>query len=372
MSKNILIIGGGTGGHISPGIAIYEKVSADGAMNPFFLTVKEDMKLGTFNDIKQDKLFTYKAPALTKNPFKIPFFIIRFIGSVLKAMRLIKKNDILAVIGMGGYTSAPALVAAKLLKTPIFLCEQNSVPGKVTLVFEKYCEMIFGTFPDAVTYFKMPEKYLHCGNPIRGNILVETPKNEAKKSFNLGHCDKIILVIGGSQGALKLNNLILGLKKTYPREFKNIGIIWSTGDFSYEEFKFRSQNEIEAGSTFLSPYIKKIGKAYRACDIAISRSGAGVMMELAAAGVPSILIPYPFAAMDHQSKNADSFVSAGAAVVIQDNEAIPEKVGPILFDLLNNPRKLKTMSNCAKSVSKTDAEDIIINEIKKRLNIRSK
>ena len=372
MSKNIMIIGGGTGGHISPGIAIYEKLSVDGTMNPFFLTVKDDMKLGTFNDIGNDKLFTYKAPTLTKNPFKIPMFIIRFIGSILKAIRLIKKNDIFAVIGMGGYTSAPALVAAKLLKTPIFLCEQNSVPGKVTVIFEKYSETIFGTFPDAVSYFKMPEKYLHSGNPIRNNVLVETPKSEARKFFNLGHCDKIILVVGGSQGALKLNNLILGLKKAYPHEFKNTGIIWSTGEYSFEEFKYRSQNEIEAGSIFLSPYIKKIGKAYRACDIAISRSGAGVMMELAAAGVPSILIPYPYAAMDHQSRNADSFVSAGAAVVINDNEAIPKKVGPVLFDLLNNPKKLKAMSDCAKSVSKIDAEDIIINKIKEALNIRSK
>ncbi|MCL2156264.1 MAG: UDP-N-acetylglucosamine--N-acetylmuramyl-(pentapeptide) pyrophosphoryl-undecaprenol N-acetylglucosamine transferase, partial [Leptospirales bacterium] len=250
MSKNIMIIGGGTGGHISPGIAIYEKLSVDGAVTPFFLTVKDDMKLGTFNDIGNDKLFTYKAPALTKNPFKMPIFIIRFIGSILKAIRLIKKNNISAVIGMGGYSSAPALVAAKLLKKPIFLCEQNSVPGKVTIMFEKYCEMIFGTFPDAVSYFKTPEKYLHCGNPIRDNVLVETPKGEAKKFFNLGHCDKVILVIGGSQGALKLNKLVLGLKKVYSREFKNTGIIWSTGEYSYEEFKYRSQNEIEAGSIF--------------------------------------------------------------------------------------------------------------------------
>ena len=372
MSKNIMIIGGGTGGHISPGIAIYEKLSVDSGTNPFFLTVKDDMKLGTFNDIGSEKLFTYKAPALTKNPLKMPLFVIRFIGSILKAIRVIKKNDISAVIGMGGYTSAPALIAAKLLKTPIFLCEQNSVPGKVTIMFEKYCEMIFGTFPDAVTYFKMPEKYLHCGNPIRDNVLVETPKGEAKKFFNLEHCDKIILVIGGSQGALKLNQLVLGLKKKYPREFKNIGIIWSTGEYSYEEFKHKSQNEIDAGSIFLSPYIKKVGKAYRACDIAISRSGAGVMMELAAAGVPSILIPYPHAAMDHQSKNADSFVSAGAAVVIKDHDAKAEKVGPVLFDLLNNPRKLKTMSDCAKSVSKIEAEDIIVNKIKEALDIRSK
>ena len=142
------------------------------------------------------------------------------------------------------------------------------------------------------------------------------------------------------------------LKKAYPHEFKNIGIIWSTGDYSFDEYKNKSQTEVEAGSVYISPYIKRVGKAYRACDISISRSGAGVMMELAAAGVPSILIPYPYAAMDHQSKNADSFAAAGAAVKITDEDAVAEKVAPVLFDLLNSPRKLKAMSDCAKQAVK--------------------
>jgi len=367
MSKNILIIGGGTGGHISPGIALYEKLSEDGSMNPLFITGKNDLRFGSFTDIDSGKLYTYNAPALTKNPFKIPFFLLKFTGAVLKTIRVIKKNNAAAVVGMGGYVSAPALVAAKLLKVPIFLCEQNTVPGKVTIKFEKSCKKIFGTFPDSLSYFKMPEKYIHCGNPIRNNVLVQTPKSEAKKAFHLEHCDKIILLIGGSQGAVRLNDLVLGLKKAYPGEFKNIGIIWSTGTYSFDEYKNKSQNEVEAGSVYISPYIKRVGKAYRACDISISRSGAGVMMELAAAGVPSILIPYPHAAMDHQSKNADSFVSAGAAVKITDEDAIAEKVAPVLFDLLNHPRKLKAMSESAKLASKVDAADVIVKNIKEIL-----
>jgi UDP-N-acetylglucosamine--N-acetylmuramyl-(pentapeptide) pyrophosphoryl-undecaprenol N-acetylglucosamine transferase len=367
MSKNILIIGGGTGGHISPGIALYEKLGEEGNLSPLFLTGKNDLRFGSFTDIDNGKLFTYNAPSLTVNPFKIPMFLFRFAGAVLKTVRIIKKNNVSAVVGMGGYVSAPALLAAGLCKIPIFLCEQNTVPGKVTLKFEKKCEKIFGTFPDSTSYLKMPEKYIHCGNPIRNNVLVQTPKSEAKKAFHLEHCDKIILIIGGSQGAVKLNNLVLGLKKAYPREFKNIGIIWSTGDYSFDEYKQKSQNEVEAGSIYISPYIKRVGKAYRACDISISRSGAGVMMELAAAGVPSILIPYPHAAMDHQSKNADSFASAGAAVKISDDDAVAEKVAPILFDLLNNPRKLKAMSDSAKQASKTDAADVIVKNIKEIL-----
>lgn len=367
MSKNILIIGGGTGGHISPGIALYEKLGEDGNTSPLFLTGENDLRFGSFSEIDGRKLYTYNAPSLTRNPFKIPSFLMKFTGSVLKTIRIIRKNNVSAVVGMGGYVSAPALVAARFLKVPIFLCEQNTVPGKVTLKFEKSCEKIFGTFSDSLSYLKMPEKFIHSGNPIRNNVLVQTPKKEAKKAFHLDHCERVILIIGGSQGAVKLNDLVLGLKKLYPGEFKNTGIIWSTGDFSFDEYKNKSQKEVAAGSVYVSPYIKRVGKAYRACDISISRSGAGVMMELAAAGVPSILIPYPYAAMNHQEKNADSFVSAGAAVKINDQDAVPEKVAPVLFDLLNSPRKLKSMSECAKQVSKIDAADIIVKNIKEIL-----
>lgn len=367
MSKNILIIGGGTGGHISPGIALYEKLREDGAMNPVFLTGVSDMRFSSLAEIEADKLYTYNPPALTKNPVKIPLFLFKFIAGVLKAMRIMNRNSIDAAVGMGGYASAPALIAAKIKKIPIFLCEQNSVPGKVTVMMEKHCRRIFGTFAESTEYLKFPERFVRAGNPIRNNVLMQISKDEAKKAFHLGHCEKVIFVVGGSQGAVRLNQLILGLKKSYPREFKNIGVIWSTGDFSFGEYKERSQNELDAGSIYISPYIRKVGKAYRACDLCISRSGAGVMMELAAAGVPSILIPYPFAADNHQEKNADAFVEAGAAVKIKDQDAIPEKVAPVLFEMLGNKKKLKTMSDCARNAARTDAADIIVKHIKTEL-----
>lgn len=370
MSKNILIAGGGTGGHISPGIAIFEKLSEDGNMTPFFLTGTGDLRFSAFADIAGDRLFTYTAPPVTRNPFKLPFFLTKFIRAVLRVRRIIKKKNISAVIGMGGYVSAPALVAARVTGTPYFLCEQNSVPGRVTTVFEKRCERVYATFSASVSYMKFPEKFMHCGNPIRNNVLVPSGRAEAKKAFHLSHCSMVILLIGGSQGAVKLNELMLGLKKKYPHEFKNIGIIWSTGDLSFDEYKTRSQNELEAGSIYISPYIKRVGKAYSACDLAISRSGAGVMMELAAAGVPSILIPYPFAAMNHQDKNADAFVSAGAAVKISDEDAIPEKVAPVLFELLSHPRRLKDMAANAKKAAMTGAADVIVKDIKETLSKR--
>ncbi|HOP63765.1 MAG TPA: UDP-N-acetylglucosamine--N-acetylmuramyl-(pentapeptide) pyrophosphoryl-undecaprenol N-acetylglucosamine transferase [Spirochaetota bacterium] len=372
MSKNILIIGGGTGGHISPGIALYEKLKEDGSLNPFFLTGITDMRFSSISDIETDKLYTYNPPALTRNPFKLPFFIIKFIKAVFRSMRIISRNRIDAVVGMGGYASAPALIAAKIKKVPMFLCEQNSVPGKVTLKMEKNCSLIFGTFAESTEYLKFPEKFIQAGNPIRNNVLMQISKEEARKTFHLGHCETIVFVVGGSQGAVRLNKLILGLKKAYPREFKNIGVIWSTGDYSFNEFKERAHRELDAGSLYISPYIKRVGTAYRACDICISRSGAGVMMELAAAGVPSILIPYPYAADNHQEKNADAFVTAGAAVKVKDQDAVPEKIAPMFFEILGDKKRLKRMSDCAKQAAKTDSADIIVKHIKTELTAGAK
>ncbi len=358
----VLIIGGGTGGHISPGIALYHEFIRKGA-RAFFLTGTRDRRFSLLESIREDELFLYRAPALTRNILKMPLFLLLFSAAVFRARRIMNKMNINAVVGMGGYVSAPALLAARMLKLPLYLCEQNSVPGKVTLLFEKYSKRVFGTFDVSKNYIKFPERYLPAGNPVRRELLEEVSRTEAKKAFHLSHAGKIILLIGGSQGAKRLNELILCLKKEYPQDFEDTGIIWSTGSLSYDKLKELVHSEMDEGSIYLSPYIKDVGKAYRAADIAISRAGAGVMMELAATGIPSILVPYPFAASNHQEINADEFVRAGAAVKILDSDAVAEKVAPVLRELLGNRRNLGRMSEKASAVSRKNAAEIIVKEI---------
>ncbi len=364
---SVLIVAGGTGGHISPGIALYEAFREAG-VRALFLSGKRDARFSSLNDIAREDLNLYRAPSFSKNPGKLLLFPAAFALAMLAVRKVIKKNNVRAVIGMGGYVSAPALMAAKLMKVPLFLCEQNSVPGKVTKFFEKHAAMIFGTFRGATEYLKFKEKYVLAGNPIRKKVLVEAFKEDARKTFHLGHSKKVVLVIGGSQGAVRINELVFGLKKDFSDELKNVGFIWSTGDFSYQEYKEKINTEIDEGSVYLSPFIDKVGLAYRAADIAISRSGAGVMMELAAMGVPSIQIPYPHAADNHQDKNADEFVQAGAAVKINNTDAVPEKVMPVLHDLMNNPRALERMSKKALEVAMVNAAETIVNEIVKEVN----
>jgi UDP-N-acetylglucosamine--N-acetylmuramyl-(pentapeptide) pyrophosphoryl-undecaprenol N-acetylglucosamine transferase len=358
----VLIVGGGTGGHISPGIALYQEFIRKGA-RAFFLTGARDKRFSLLEEVSENELFLYRAPSLTRNIFKIPFFFLMFIAAVFRARSIMKRMNINAVLGMGGYVSAPGLLAAKMLKLPLYLCEQNSVPGKVTLLFEKSSKRIFGTFDISKNYVKFPERYQTMGNPVRRELLEESGKDEAKKAFHLSHSGKVILVIGGSQGARRLNELIFNMKKEYPGDFEDTGIIWSTGTLSYDKLKELVHAEMDEGSIYLSPYIKDVGKAYRAADIAISRAGAGVMMELAAAGVPSILVPYPYAASNHQEINADEFVSAGAAVKIMDRDAVAANVVPVLRELLGSQRNLERMSEKAVVASRKDAAERIVIEI---------
>src|SRR4030042_4331472 len=196
---SVLIVAGGTGGHISPGIALYEEFRENG-MRTLFLTGKRDERFSSLREVAPDDMKLYRAPSFSKNPPKIFVFPSLFTGAVLVARTIIRRNGVRAVIGMGGYVAAPALVAAKLMKVPLFLCEQNSVPGKVTKFFEKHARKIYGTFQDTTRYLKCTARYVRAGNPIRKKVLADAAREEARKAFHLMHSKKVILVIGGGQG----------------------------------------------------------------------------------------------------------------------------------------------------------------------------
>lgn len=360
--KKVLITGGGTGGHISPGIALYEEFKNCGIPVSFLAGIR-DKRFSSLNDIDEDDIFFYNAPQLTKNPVKIILFLLKFFYAILKARNIIKKREITTVIGMGGYVSAPALFTARLKKVPVFLCEQNSVPGKVTKSFQNYARKIYGTFEIDKIFLERQDKLEIVGNPIRKNIFKDITKAEAKKKFFLNHSKKVILVIGGSQGAVALNELIFKMKKNYPDKFKDIGIIWSTGDYSYEIYKNKIYNEIEAGSVYISKYIDDMGAAYKACDLAISRSGAGVMMELAAMGIPSVLIPFPFAADNHQEINADQFVKKGVSIKFNDSNLDITKISEQIFSLLESDRTLNIMKKKSIEASTVSASSKIVENI---------
>jgi UDP-N-acetylglucosamine--N-acetylmuramyl-(pentapeptide) pyrophosphoryl-undecaprenol N-acetylglucosamine transferase len=361
---SILITGGGTGGHIFPGISLYEEFKSKG-MKPYMLVGKKDINFSPLSALDNKDVFAYSVPSFTRNLFLFLFFVINFARSVFRAMMLIKRLKADAVIGMGGYVSAPALAASVIMKVPVYLCEQNSVPGKVTSSFASRANKIYTTLSVTNDYFKndIQKKIVHAGNPLRKNIMTKAGREESKKFFHLGHCKKVILIIGGSQGALQINELFLEAANLYSKELKDTGIIWVTGDFSYKRFKDHLAKSGGNGSIYLSPFIDEVGMAYKASDLTISRAGAGGIMEFAAAGLPAVLIPYPNAAMDHQKKNAEVFEKAGAAVRISKEDLDPDKLGGIIVDLLSNPNQLARMAEKARSLGKINAAKDIVENI---------
>jgi UDP-N-acetylglucosamine--N-acetylmuramyl-(pentapeptide) pyrophosphoryl-undecaprenol N-acetylglucosamine transferase len=364
--KSILITGGGTGGHISPGIALYEQCKEMG-IDAYLLVGKNDLKFTYLKEIDAGHLLVYGAPQFTINPFKLPFFILKFFFMVMRARKMFAENGIDCVIGMGGYVSAPALSAARMAGKGYWLCEQNTAPGKVTIHFAKKARAIFTTFEDTKRFVKsaIAAKCVTMGNPVRKKVLVSTDVRDARQYFSLDHCEQVVLVIGGSQGALTLNELVVGIKKKFADDFSRIGIIWCTGAQSFEKYRAIVREEKGMGSVYISPFVEDVGLAYRAADIAISRSGAGVMAEIAAMGLPSILIPYPHAAADHQNKNADVFARSGASIKVANNEATAEKIAPMILDILMSEQKRIMMSKKAFAEGRVDAAKDIIEAVSK-------
>jgi UDP-N-acetylglucosamine--N-acetylmuramyl-(pentapeptide) pyrophosphoryl-undecaprenol N-acetylglucosamine transferase len=293
------------------------------------------------------------------------FFPFKFWRAVSTVKKIMRQRKVTALVGMGGYVSAPAIRAARKLGLPVYLCEQNTVPGKVIRHYLKQARRVYTTFESTRDFVKpqFRDKLLCAGNPIRSAVFYKGSREEARASFNLQHCRTVILAIGGSQGAVQINELILGLKLRYPHLFREVGVIWCTGAYSLEKYRQIAREHAEIGSVYISPFVEDVGRAYRAADLAISRSGAGVMMELAAMGVPSILIPYPFATMDHQSYNADAFADRGAALKIANNEAVAEKCGERIFDLLDSPHKLQRMSDAALALALPEAARTMLDDI---------
>lgn len=362
--KNILIVGGGTGGHISPGIALYEECRVNG-IDAYLLIGNVDRRFVYLSEVDDEHRIYYGAPPFTKNPFKLPFFLLRFFFAVLRARSIFSRYGIEGVIGMGGYVSAPALFAAKVFGKPYWLCEQNTVPGKVTNLFAKHARAIFTTFEDTNRFIKpiFASKCVVAGNPVRKKAIIDVDKKSAMRHFGLDHCERVILVIGGSQGAISLNELVVGIKTRFAEDFPRVGIIWCTGALSFEKYRGILREQKGMGSIYISPFVEEVGLAYRASDVAICRSGAGVMVELAAMGIPSILIPFPFSAADHQDKNADVFARSGAAIKIVNSEATAEKVAPVLADLLASDSRLSLMSKRALAEAKVNAANVIMQAV---------
>ena len=358
----VIISGGGTGGHIFPAIAIANEIKT---RNP----KAEILFVGATGKMEMEKVPAagYKIEGLTIAGFQrkltiknllLPFKII---GSLIKAIKIIRKFKPQVVIGVGGFASGPTLQAATILKIPTLIQEQNSFPGKTNKILSSKVNSICTAYDGLEKYFPI-EKIKITGNPVRSEMItISDKKNEGIEYYKLDPNKKTILVIGGSLGAKTLNESIKN--KLALLQENNIQIIWQCGKFYYETLK----NELEKTNLEgikLVEFISRMDLAYAVADLIISRAGAISISELCLIKKPTILVPSPNVAEDHQTKNAMALVDKNAAVLIKDSEARDLLIIKAI-EVINNTDQQTTLISEISKLGKPDATASIVNEIEK-------
>ncbi|HRH01560.1 MAG TPA: undecaprenyldiphospho-muramoylpentapeptide beta-N-acetylglucosaminyltransferase [Bacteroidia bacterium] len=356
----VIISGGGTGGHIFPAIAIAN------ALKEKYNQV-EILFVGAEGKMEMEKVPAagYKIVGLNisglqrKSILKNISFPFKLFTSVRKSKALIREFKPNVVVGVGGFASGPLLYAATKMGIPALIQEQNSYPGITNKFLAKKAKRICVAYDGMEKYFPK-EKIILTGNPVRQDIKNLAGKKErGLEFFGLDASKKTVLVIGGSLGARSINEAI---KNCLPEfEKKNIQLIWQTG----KPFKAIAEKAVDdyAGSVIrVHDFISKMDYAYAVADVVVSRAGASSVSELCVVDKAAILVPYPLAAEDHQTSNAQALVTHHAAILIKDAE-VGEKLSNTLFDLLANDEKRMKLEENILKLAFRDAAEVIASEV---------
>ena len=346
-----LFAGGGTGGHLFPAVAVAEQIRE---MKP----EADILFIGTKDKIEGRVIpklgFKFKPIWIKGFSRKINFenllFPIKLFVSMIQSLLINISFKPNVAIGSGGYVAGPAIWAASVLGAKIILIEQNSYPGVTTRLLERYAREVHLSFQESRKYLRREKIHHFTGNPVRKN-LGRMEKNEALRKFGLAGEKKTLLVIGGSLGARSINEAIAANVKKL--EENKIQVIWQTGKNYFEKFKLMNSDSVK-----VYDFIEDMNSAYSACDLLLARAGATTIAELLNLGIPSILVPSPNVAENHQYFNAKSLSDKEAAILIQDIELQEDLVKSVL-GVLNSKSKLFDLKKKALQMAKPDAAKVI-------------
>lgn len=360
--KKVLFAGGGTAGHLMPAINIalsLEKLTAG----------VETMFVGRSGGMEAEivrkfgfKLREIEAVGLRRNPAGLVRFLSKWNTSMKQAVEIVRDFGPSLVVGTGGYVSAPVVRAAHKMGKPVYLQEQNSLPGLATRSLGNIAETIFTAYENASRYLPAPKCRL-VGNPVRPDLLKAT-RVASLAEFGLKSDRKTLLVVGGSSGARGINNVMLDLvnSRSIPDDWQ---LLWQVGQKDFVEIDASIPRDKFRGR-YLA-FIDNMPGAYSVADLIVSRAGAMALAEIAAWGLPAILIPYPHATGDHQTINARQFEDRGGAVVIPEAETYL-RLPIVLQDLLVNENLRTELARSCKSLARPDAANIIAKTIMDRID----
>ncbi|OGI01111.1 MAG: undecaprenyldiphospho-muramoylpentapeptide beta-N-acetylglucosaminyltransferase, partial [Candidatus Melainabacteria bacterium GWF2_32_7] len=304
-----------------------------------------------------------------KKSLKLIKWFIKLGFATIKSIYYISKLKPDVVFGTGGYVSGSVLLAAKILNIPFVIHDPDAHPGIVNKFMSKWASAVSISFEQAKFHLKS-KKIILNGNPIRANFL-HVDKENAIKELNLSTDRKTILVIGGSQGAQTINNALLEAVQDLINQ--GFQIIHQTGTKNYdkyiEELTKKHSEFINNQYYIVKPFFNNMETPLNAADLAISRAGSLSISELNLCGLPSILVPYPYAAADHQRFNAKAMEKAGASIYLEDSQCNSSKLFELINDIFNNPEKLEQMKKINKTLAKPQATENIIQILKEVVKI---
>ncbi|MFO5440476.1 MAG: undecaprenyldiphospho-muramoylpentapeptide beta-N-acetylglucosaminyltransferase [Dolichospermum sp.] len=346
----LLIAASGTGGHLFPAIALAEKLPE---YNIEWLGVPNRLETNLVPE-------TYPLNTISVEGFQQGLSLgslrtfVKLIGAILKVRRILKQGKFHGVFTTGGYIAGPAVIAARSLGLPVVFHESNALPGKVTRFFGPWCNAVAIGF-DVTTQYLPRTKTFSVGTPVRSQFLHEGGNNRLDLSVPDGV--PLIVVFGGSQGAVAVNKLVRQCAEAWFQA--GAYIVHLTGDNDPDI------NSLQHPQYIALPFYNNMAALLRRANLAISRSGAGSLTELAVCGTPAILIPYPFAAEDHQSYNAEVFTKAGAALSFKQSDLTQEIFTTQVVNLLQYPEKLANLGENAKAISVPDSADKLATLVRK-------
>jgi len=361
MANKFIISGGGTGGHIYPAVAIANELKAQFPDATFlFVGAKDKMEMQKVPQAGYKIEGLWIAGLQRKITVQNALFPVKLASSLLKSFFILKRFKPDVVIGTGGFASGAVLKVASMLGIPTVIQEQNSYPGITNKLLAKKANSICVAYENLERFF--PKDKLHfTGNPVRQDLMeVASKKEEAIAHFKLDASKKTLLILGGSLGARRINQLIeKELDFLLQLDFQ---IIWQCGKHYLNEYsKYNEKENVQ-----VTAFIDRMDLVYAAADVVISRSGASSVSELCIVGKPTIFIPSPNVSEDHQTKNAKAILERGAAILIKESNLDDEF--KIVFEaIVKDQGKLQNLTENIKKLAKPNATKAIVEEIKKVL-----
>jgi len=359
---NAVIACGGTGGHLFPGIAVAEVLRARGHEVMLFVSEKEidTLALSTRSQFQFEKLPTVGFPSFYSPA--IFGFLRRFTESLARCRTIYQKFNPQAVLGMGGFTSTAPILAGRMRGISTFIHESNAVPGKANRITARIVRAVLLGFKECAPFFPKARTEV-TGTPVRSE-LQRLDRHLARQRLGLRDDLPTLLVMGGSQGASGINQAMI--KSLASLRDRPLQVIHLSG--ARDERLVADNYRREKISAFVAAFHHRMEEVYSASDLAIARAGAASLAELAFFGLPGILIPFPHAADDHQTRNGEIFAHAGAAVLLKESSIQEDILSRKIKELLDDPAKLRRMSEISARLARKDAADRVAATIEKYAN----